>query len=81
MNEDDPDRRAQFYERFQHKVHEDEFLGKIVWFDEAAFKLIGTVNHHNCVYWAPENPHIHADKAISLPGLIVWRLLLHRDLN
>jgi hypothetical protein len=72
MNEDDPDRRVQFCERFQHKVHEDqEFVDKIVWFNEAAFKLNGAVNRHDCVYWAPENPHIHADEASNLPGLVV----------
>jgi len=41
-------------------VREDEeFEGKMVWFDETQFKLNGTVNQHNCVYWAPENPHVH----------------------
>jgi hypothetical protein len=31
MNEDDPDRRVQYCEWFQHKVQEDgEFVGKIV---------------------------------------------------
>jgi hypothetical protein len=51
-------------------MHEDEeFTSKIVSFDEATFKLNGTVNHHNCVYWAPENPHMYVDKAINLPGL------------
>jgi hypothetical protein len=24
------------------------------------------------VYWAPESPHIHVDKAINLSGLDVW---------
>jgi hypothetical protein len=50
MNEDDPDRRMKFCERFQPKVHEDEkVVGKIAWFDEAAFKLNGAVNRHNCI--------------------------------
>jgi hypothetical protein len=51
MNEDDPDRKVQYCEWFRHKVQEDgEFVGKIVWSDEAQFKLNGTVNRHNCVY-------------------------------
>ncbi|PSN58333.1 hypothetical protein C0J52_11556 [Blattella germanica] len=37
------------------------------------FKLNGTVNRHDSVYWAPENPHIRVDKAVSLPGIHVWR--------
>jgi hypothetical protein len=68
---------VQFCEWLQHTVHEDEeFVNKIVWSDEATFKLNGTVNCHNYVYWAAENLHIHMDKAVSLPGLTVWCGLL-----
>jgi hypothetical protein len=81
MNEDDPDRRVQYCEWFQHNVQEDgEFVKKIVWSDEAQFRLNGTVNRHNCVYWAPGNPHIHVDKAVNLPGLNVWCGLSTRGL-
>ena len=63
----------QFCEWFQQIVNEDEeFVTKIVWSDEAQFKLNGTVNRHNCVYWAPENLHIHVGKAVNLPAVIVW---------
>ena len=34
-NEDDPDRRVQYCEWFQNMVREDEFVGKMVWSDEA----------------------------------------------
>jgi hypothetical protein len=80
MNEDDPDQSAQFCEWFQHKVHEDEFVSKIVWSDEATFKLNDTVNHCNCVFWAPEGSHIHVDEAANLPELTVWCGLSHRVL-
>jgi len=30
------------------------------------------VNQHNCVYWAPGNPHVHVEKEVNLPGLEVW---------
>jgi hypothetical protein len=46
-------------------------MSKIVWSDEATFKLNGTVNQHNYVYYAAENPYIHVDKEVSLPGLIM----------
>jgi len=63
----------QFCEWFQQMVNEDEeFVTKIVWSDEAQFKLNGTVNRHNCVYWAPENLHIHVDMAVNVPGVNVW---------
>ena len=81
MNEDDPDRRIQYCEWFQHMVGEDEeFVKKIVWSDEAQFKLNGTVNRHNCVYWAPNNPRVHVDKAVNLPGVTVWCGLSSRGL-
>jgi len=75
INEDDPDLQMQFFEWFQRTVNEDEeFVTKIVWSDEAQFKLNGTVNRHNCVYWAPENLHVRVGKAINLPGgeCLVW---------
>jgi len=43
-----------------------------VWSDEVQFKLNGTVNRHNCVYWAPENLRVHVGKAVNLPGVYVW---------
>ncbi|GBM22851.1 hypothetical protein AVEN_202126-1 [Araneus ventricosus] len=33
-------------------------MGKIVWSDEAMFKLNVTINPHNCSYWATANPHV-----------------------
>ena len=74
-NDDDPYRRMQFCEWFQQMVNEDEeFVTKIVWSDEAQLKLNGTVNRHNCVYWAPENLHINVGKADNLLGgeCLVW---------
>ena len=72
----------QFCEWFQRMVNEEEFVTKIVWSDEAQFKLNGTVNRHNCVqaYWAPENLHVHVDKAVYLPGVNVWCGLSARGL-
>jgi hypothetical protein len=54
-------------------------LSKIVWSDEATFKLNGTMNRHICVYWASESPHIHVDQDVSLPGL-TWCGLSYRSL-
>jgi len=63
----------QICEWFQQMVNEDEeFVMKIVWSDEAQFKLNGTVNRHNCVYWALENLHVHVGKEVNLPGVNVW---------
>jgi hypothetical protein len=34
--------------------------------------LTGTVNRHNCGYWAPVNPRVHVGKKVTLPGVNVW---------
>ncbi|KAJ4426480.1 hypothetical protein ANN_27294 [Periplaneta americana] len=73
MNKDDPDRRIEYCEWFENILREDvEFPGNTVCSDEAQFKLNGTVNRYNCVSCPSENPHIHQDKAVNLPGLNVW---------
>nr|CAI5830231.1 unnamed protein product [Callosobruchus analis] len=55
-------------------------MGSIIWSDEAQFKLNGTVNRHNCVYWCEENPHVTIEKAVNLPGVNVWCGLSSRGL-
>ncbi|CAK1592284.1 unnamed protein product [Parnassius mnemosyne] len=81
LNDDDPDRRLQFCEWIQEMViREPGFMGSIIWSDEAQFKLNGTVNRHNCVYWGEENPHITIEKAVNLPGINVWCGLSSRGL-
>lgn len=81
LNDDDPDRRLQFCEWIQEMViRKPGFMGSIIWSDEAQFKLNGTVNRHNCVYWGEENPHITIEKAVNLPGVNVWCGLSSRGL-
>nr|CAI5850687.1 unnamed protein product [Callosobruchus analis] len=81
LNNDDPDRRLQFCEWIQEMViRELGFMGSIIWSDEAQFKLNGTVNRHNCVYWCEENPHITIEEAVNLPGVNVWCGLSSRGL-
>ncbi|PSN39835.1 hypothetical protein C0J52_19063, partial [Blattella germanica] len=43
-------------------------------------KLNRTVNRHDSVYWAPENPHVRVDKAVNLPGVHMWCGLSSRGL-
>ncbi|PNF14075.1 hypothetical protein B7P43_G02154 [Cryptotermes secundus] len=40
----------------------------------------GTGNRHNCVYWAPVNPHIHVGNEANLQGVNVWCGLSSRGL-
>ncbi|GFR23221.1 DUF4817 domain-containing protein [Trichonephila clavata] len=61
-------------------IRKPGFMGSIIWSDEAQFKLNGTVNRHNCVYWGEENPNITIEKAVNLPGVNVWCGLSSRGL-
>jgi hypothetical protein len=57
MEEDEPDRPFEFYERFLHMCDGSvPFLDLIICPDEATYKLNGNVNQHNCVFWSDENP-------------------------
>ncbi len=70
---DDGDRRMQFCELFQNQCTETpDLLDKIVWSDEAQFKLSGHVNRHNCIYWSSENNHVTIEKQLNQPGITVW---------
>jgi len=69
----DPFLRIQFCENIINMVqNDDSFLDRIIWSDEAMFKLNGHVNRHNSVYWNSENPHIIIQKEVNLPGVMVW---------
>jgi transposase len=71
--EDDPFQRIEFCEQFLTMVENEEtMLDRIIWSDEAMFKLNGHVNRHNCVYWDSDNPHIIMEKEVNAPGVMVW---------
>ena len=72
--EDDPDRRIQCCETIRDLIANEvpDLLDKIIWTDEACFKLSGLVNRHNCVYWSSENPHEVLAKNLKEPGVTVW---------
>ena len=75
MNEDDTDRQLEYCKWFESMMRDDKaFAGKVVWSDEAQFRLNGTVNRHNCVYWSSENPHIYLEKTRKFTGTycVVW---------
>lgn len=74
LSEDDPDRRLEFCEIFMRHCDENpNFLNSVVFSDEATFCLSGSVNRHNCRYWARENPHWMQTKHTQRPQKInVW---------
>ena len=72
MNDDDYDRRVQFCERIQQQLQEDiEIMNRIIWTDEATFKLNGHVDLHNAVFYFTENPHLVWENNNLFPGISV----------
>jgi len=81
LNEDDFDRRVEFSEWFLNEIEADpDFPDKIVWSDEATFKLNGRLNRHNSIYWSEENPHQILQKDVNLPGVTAWAAISSRGL-
>ena len=73
LNEDDPDKRLKFCENFVHFCEESpDYPDRILWTDEACFKLNGHVNRHNCVYWEDENPRRVIEREVNVSGVTVW---------
>jgi len=79
LNEDDFDRRDEFSEEMMLRIDEDpNFPFNIVFSDEATFQLDGTLNRHNCRYWADSNPHwAREDKSQYPQKLNVWAGILN----
>jgi transposase len=74
LNDDDFDRRLQFCTWAQEHIDNDEHFGKnIIFSDEAIFFLNGTVNRHNCRYWAESNPRWSTEGHTQRPQkVVVW---------
>ena len=63
----------EFCEKWISKLDTDPDLAMhVVWSDESIFKLNGTVNRHNSVYWASENPNLRYEAEMNAPGVCVW---------
>lgn len=79
--EDDPDRRVQTCQEFMSHFRDDShFFEKVLWSDEAIFKLNGSVNTHNCFYYALENEHRIRNTQLNQPGVTVWGAICSRGL-
>ena len=73
LSEDDFDRRVEFCETMLAKFNQnDRLVNKIIWSDESQFMLNGTINRHNCIYWASSNPHEQIPVSNSKLGVMVW---------
>ncbi|CAF3328987.1 unnamed protein product [Rotaria sp. Silwood2] len=73
LNEDDFDRRLEYCDTFLSLLEDDsDLIYRVIWSDEAVFKLNGHINRHNSVYWATQNPNVTIDQTMQAEGLIVW---------
>ena len=74
LKDTDFPRRMEYSEWLVTKFQEEDFLGKIVIGDEAAFMMNGTVSCHNVRRYAPkgEAPDFNYDVSTSREKVIVW---------
>ncbi|CAF4884821.1 unnamed protein product, partial [Rotaria sp. Silwood1] len=71
LNEVDFDRRIEYCETFLSLLEsEPDLIHRVIWSDEAVFKLNGHINRHNSVYWATENPNLTWKQTMQAEGLI-----------
>lgn len=69
----DPATRLRFAEDFIARVQDNpQWLGSILWTDEALFTLSGQVNTHNTVIWAANNPHSLIQHPLHSETVNVW---------
>lgn len=73
LSDDDFDRRHEFFQSMVDRIEaERTILNKIIWSDESEFKLNGTINLHNCRYWASSNPQELIPRSQYADGVMVW---------
>lgn len=79
LNEDDFDRRIEFCEDMMERIDNDpNILRNLIFTDEATFQITGTLNRHNCRYWAVENPNWMRESKSQYPQKInVWAGILY----
>lgn len=73
LSDDDFDRRMEACEHMLELFNGDpRLVDKVLWSDESEFRLDGTVNRHNCVYWATANPGATFAVPHTQRGVMVW---------
>ena len=73
LHDEDRDNRMEFCATWLTRLEENDRLNDLVlWSDESNFKLNGTINRHNCVYWSRTNPHEVMEREQFGAGVTVW---------
>ena len=70
----DAAKRVKWAEDFLYAVMMDfTYPDHILWTDEAIFHLNGTVNQHNAITWATQNPHVYIERDTQKKaGVMLW---------
>lgn len=73
LSDDDYDRRMQHCEVWLQKFAEEpQVINRIMWSDEAEFRMNGHLNKHNCCYWGYNNPKVQIPVLNDRRGVHVW---------
>lgn len=72
LKETDYELRIEFAKKMKEKLSDSQFISNVLWTDEANFTLDGCVSTHQCVIWAPVNPHTIIQKQVRSKSLSVW---------
>ncbi|KAJ8893705.1 hypothetical protein PR048_006305 [Dryococelus australis] len=78
LMERDRPRRLEYCQRMLTSLQQDpDFVGHILWTDEAQFTHEGIFNWHNSHYWHQGNPHVTRSRGLQAGWSInVWRGIL-----
>jgi hypothetical protein len=72
LTEHDFNRRVEFSEWVLFRCEaEPDFPRRILWTDEASFKLNGRINRQDSVYWSDSNLQEVIQEELNVPGLTV----------
>lgn len=73
LTADDQVRRVSFCDKWLEMLKENSELSqRVLWSDESTFKLNGTVNRQNSIYWSESNPHLQLQVEQHSTGVCVW---------
>lgn len=77
----DRPKRVEFaVDMLQRIQHDEDFLKKVCFSDEATFHVSGTINRHNVRIWGSETPHAVVELQRDSPKVNVWCGLMHNKI-
>jgi len=62
-------------------MEENDFVERLIFCDEAAFRISGKVNVHNVCIWGTEQPHAQIERQRDSPKINVFRAVSHEKVH